>query len=130
MLELRESVFAEVRRFRQDCRLRSGLWLLVCSFKQSIPATLPKNTSSQVLFELELFGKIPRECELVVEANVSVPAIAGATAVGAYLNAKYHIAKDVRTLVRAKTAERTVINAGTSLPATDTYDQPYTNSQT
>ncbi|KAF2668917.1 acetyl-CoA synthetase-like protein [Microthyrium microscopicum] len=40
-----------------------------------------------------------------------IPAIAGTAAVSAYLNAKYHIAKDVRQIINLKLGERRVIEA-------------------
>jgi hypothetical protein len=41
-----------------------------------------------------------------------VPVVAGTAAAAAYLNAKYHIAKDVKSLLRIKLSERRVIKAG------------------
>jgi hypothetical protein len=41
-----------------------------------------------------------------------VPAIAGAAAVAAYVNAKYHVKKDLTQILNLKLAERRVIKAG------------------
>ena len=41
-----------------------------------------------------------------------MPAIAGTAAAAAYLDAKFHISKDIRTLWNVKAAERRVIKAG------------------
>jgi hypothetical protein len=54
----------------------------------------------------------PLICYWADEALKIVPAIAGAAAVAAYVNAKYHVKKDLTQILNLKLAERRVIKAG------------------
>lgn len=102
--------------------------------------SLPRNTFRTLYFCFYLrwrLVRVPRSGHRIPrsrsEANPSAPlaattaaAIAGGAAAAAYLDAKFHIKKDVRTVFVLKWTERKVIKAGTPArpPANSTVHWP------
>ena len=71
-----------------------------------------------------LRGPRPKLTQLLLTIATTAAAIAGTSAAAAYLDAKFHISKDVGTIGRLKAGEAAYVKAGTPNPCDSASRDP------